>query len=184
MALDEAASLNVHTSPSNQHHNELPASVRRPFLHPTISRLRSSIPTPLHNQSFTSSGFSSVTASHFSALSRASSTALRSDADGYHDIGENLKANIEEPAFREIFHWTYLRGLSAHVFHPSLGNSKAGAVLGEDNAGNPTVMSANGLVCVGMDTGQVFVFDFKQSLRCVCGGSSEGETDYHLSASN
>jgi hypothetical protein len=33
---------------------------------------------------------------------------------------------------------------------------------------------------VGMQSGQVYVFDFKQSLRCVCGQSSEGGHRYSL----
>ncbi|KAF9012366.1 Golgi CORVET complex core vacuolar protein 8-domain-containing protein [Cyathus striatus] len=38
--------------------------------------------------------------------------------------------------------------------------------------GTPTVLTANGLICIGMDSGKVCVYDFKQTLKCVCGGDS------------
>ncbi|EGN99739.1 hypothetical protein SERLA73DRAFT_88352 [Serpula lacrymans var. lacrymans S7.3] len=31
------------------------------------------------------------------------------------------------------------------------------------------VLSANGLICVGTDMGRIYVFDFKQTLKCICG---------------
>ena len=32
------------------------------------------------------------------------------------------------------------------------------------NLGTPTGMAANGLICVGTETGFIYVFDFKQNL--------------------
>jgi hypothetical protein len=36
------------------------------------------------------------------------------------------------------------------------------------------VMAANGLICIGTESGRILVFDFKQTLRCICGDSSSG----------
>ncbi|KAG1813729.1 Golgi CORVET complex core vacuolar protein 8-domain-containing protein [Suillus variegatus] len=47
--------------------------------------------------------------------------------------------------------------------------AKASSVLGDIIAGAPMVLAANGFICVGTDKGRIFVFDFKQSLKCICG---------------
>ncbi|KAF9241625.1 Golgi CORVET complex core vacuolar protein 8-domain-containing protein [Melanogaster broomeanus] len=47
--------------------------------------------------------------------------------------------------------------------------SKAALLLGASNLGSPMVFAANGLICVGTDAGRIFVFDFKQTLLCICG---------------
>ena len=39
------------------------------------------------------------------------------------------------------------------------------------------MLAANGLICVGMDNGRILVFDFKQTLKCVCGDPATGEHD-------
>jgi vacuolar protein sorting-associated protein 8 len=73
---------------------------------------------------------------------------------------------------REVFRWTSLHLVSAQVFNkPAV---KAAAVLGAQNVGSPLVMAANGFVCLGTDTGRVLVYDFKQTLKCVCGDPAMG----------
>jgi len=47
-------------------------------------------------------------------------------------------------------------------------------MLGASTVGAPTVMAANGLICIGTESGRVLVFDFKQTLRCICGDSLSG----------
>ena len=40
-------------------------------------------------------------------------------------------------------------------------------MLGVPAVGAPMVMAANGLICIGMESGWILVFDFKQTLRCI-----------------
>lgn len=54
-------------------------------------------------------------------------------------------------------------------------STKANSVLGAPLYGAPTVLAANGMVCVGTDSGKVLVFDFKQNLICVCGEDNSGK---------
>ena len=74
-----------------------------------------------------------------------------------------------------MFRWTQLRSLANHIF--ARPPQKAQAVLGAAAVGTPTVLAANGLICVGTDNGRVLVFDFKQTLKCVCGDPASGEHD-------
>lgn len=52
---------------------------------------------------------------------------------------------------------------------------KAAALLGTPSIGSPTVLAANGYICVGADDGKVYVYDFKQVLKCVCGTPTGNE---------
>jgi hypothetical protein len=72
---------------------------------------------------------------------------------------------------REVFKWTQLRNISHHIYSDKA--QKASAVLGT-SLGSPTVLGANGLICVGTDEGFVVVYDFKQTLKCICGNDAEG----------
>jgi hypothetical protein len=47
-------------------------------------------------------------------------------------------------------------------------------MLGASAVGALTVMAANGLICIGTERGRILVFDFKQTLRCICGDPSSG----------
>lgn len=47
--------------------------------------------------------------------------------------------------------------------------------MGAANLGIPTVIAANGLICVGTETGFICVFDFKQNLKCICGTDGVGK---------
>ncbi len=58
--------------------------------------------------------------------------------------------------------------------------AKVSSLLGAQSSGSPTVLAANGLICIGTDTGRVLVFDFKQTLKCVCGNESSGERSVHF----
>lgn len=101
--------------------------------------------------------------SHFSSISRTSSAS-------------NLHATYSHSSHaekrQEAFRWTTLRIIGEHVY--TKRSSKADAVLGSPALGSPTVLAANGLICVGTDAGRVFVFDFKQQLKCVCGDEASG----------
>ncbi|KAH9054311.1 Golgi CORVET complex core vacuolar protein 8-domain-containing protein [Lactarius vividus] len=146
----------------------------RPFLHPTISRLRSYTPHASPTSSATSapSAFRGVSPvpSSFSTLSPGSSSAHLPGAEK-HDFPQSNGHILDS---REVFRWTQLRALGTHVF--ALPSSKAQAVLGAAAVGTPTVLAANGLICVGMDNGRILVFDFKQTLKCVCGNPETEKT--------
>lgn len=157
-----------------------PPKLPKPFIHPTISRLRSHIPEASNVPSSSSAGtfqsrhfdsWVSPSHSHFSEISRSSSpfnVATTSDAQPL--------ANGHAHSEREAFRWTQLRNVGHHIYAKS--SHKASAVLGSIALGSPTVLAANGLICIGTDSGRVFVFDFKQTLRCICGNDGSGETGF------
>ncbi|KAH8119151.1 lateendosome to vacuole transport-family protein [Phellopilus nigrolimitatus] len=144
-----------------------PEDVPRPFLHPSISRLRSSLPVQRQDIKYSSSIGTvhlasrkslSPSPSHFSSISRTSSISnLRAAYSSASKDGSELEA----------FRWTNLRIIGGHVFNKT--SEKANALLGSPDLGLPTVLTANGLICVGTDTGRAFIFDFKQQLKCICG---------------
>lgn len=72
-----------------------------------------------------------------------------------------------------MFRWTELRSIGEHVF--SNRSHKASSVLGAPTYGAPMVIATNGLICIGTDSGKIIVFDFKQTLICVCGSDETGE---------
>lgn len=74
---------------------------------------------------------------------------------------------------REVFQWTPLNAISNFIYSPKA--SKALNTMGTTNLGTPTVMAANGLICVGTETGFICVFDFKQNLKCICGTDAIGK---------
>ncbi|KAI0316445.1 Golgi CORVET complex core vacuolar protein 8-domain-containing protein [Amylostereum chailletii] len=155
----------------------LPSGLPHPFLHPTISRLRSFTPqasrVPSSNSvgTFVSNGVvGSPAPSHFSALSPMSSTTNLHASFEKHD----LPANGHTPSERQVFRWTTLRSIGQAVY--SKPSQKAAAILGTSGAGTPLVMAANGLICIGTDGGRAFVFDFKQSLKCICGDPAQTKT--------
>lgn len=168
-------------SPSTTPERPVYSPRSRPFLHPSVSRLRSMTPrsqTPNISSaasvtSATSSnlrGGVSPSLSHFSSISRASSVSdLRSTTASHQsDVTENergLKA-------RDVFRWTQLKTIGDQIF-PST-SQKASAILGS-SWGAPTVMVSNGLVCVGTDRGVVVVYDFRQQFKCACGTIDEGK---------
>jgi vacuolar protein sorting-associated protein 8 len=155
-----------------------PSKLAKPFLHPTVSRLRSYTPQQRRAPSNDSVGTfhshifdgMSPSPSHFSAISRTSSLSNLNSA--FH--GDS--ANGHRPPPREVFRWTHLRHIGNDIFAktPSKAASVLGTVLGSVPPGSPTVLAANGLICIGTDTGRIFIYDFKQTLKCVCGSDSTG----------
>ncbi|KZT28975.1 hypothetical protein NEOLEDRAFT_1057219 [Neolentinus lepideus HHB14362 ss-1] len=152
-----------------------PSRQARPFLHPTISRLRSYNPQASRNNSATGSGLTihtpafgtaSPSPSHFSAISRSTTP---SNLDHYSDRPGT--ANGHSRLDREVFKWTQLQTISDILYGKKL-SQKASAILGSPSLGSPTVMAANGLICIGTDLGKLLVFDFKQSLRAICGNET------------
>ncbi|KAF9268920.1 lateendosome to vacuole transport-family protein [Marasmius fiardii PR-910] len=139
----------------------------RPFPHPTVSRLRSYTPqaSPVPSATSQSNIFPGTSSpSHFSSISRMSSVS-------------NLNSNTSDSAdgkFKhpetDVFQWTELRNITHHVY--SSYSTKVSSVLGAAS-GSPTVLSANGLICIGTDDGRICVYDFKQTLKCVCMNAAE-----------
>ena len=74
---------------------------------------------------------------------------------------------------REVFQWGPLNAISNFVYSPKA--SKALSAMGATNLGMPTVLAANGLICIGTETGFICVFDFAQNLKCLCGKDAVGE---------
>lgn len=148
--------------------------MKRPFLHPSISRLRSVTPQTSRTPSAGSVGTLnsmrddpalSHSHSHLSALSANTSAA---------NLHEHAATGPEPRPTddREVFKWTRLKNIEDLIYGRQ--SSKAASVLGTPSVGSPTVLVCNGLVCVGTDLGRILVFDFKQNLKCVCGNNPRG----------
>lgn len=140
--------------------------MKAPFLHPTISRLRSSLAQAPSQKNSTTTSHSQLSnelspeSSHFSALSNDRPAVVEP---------EETPARPE----REVFQWTPLNVISNFVYSPKA--SKALSAIGTTDLGTPTVLAANGLICVGTETGFICVFDFGQNLKCICGKDAVGE---------
>jgi vacuolar protein sorting-associated protein 8 len=154
-----------------------PSKLSPSFLHPSTSRLRSymthaspvtsvtSANSPLHRIS------PSPAPSSFTLSPGSSSAHLPLGAAEKRDLSQ---ANGHDPSdAREVFRWAQLHALGTHLpaRHPS---NKVQAMLGASAVGAPMVMAANGLICIGTESGRILVFDFKQTLRCICGDPSSG----------
>ncbi|KAF9510041.1 hypothetical protein BS47DRAFT_1396315 [Hydnum rufescens UP504] len=162
-------------------------NLRTPYLHPTVSRLRSfvpqhrsRIPSSSTFQTIPSNGFS-PDPSHFSAISRVSSA---SNLNELHNggVAQSLSLSLDgvaskySPPTREVFRWTTLRRLSSQVY------PHKAATVSDSHMGRPTALTAHGVVCIGTDTGRTFVFDFRQELKCVCGSGASAATSGPVSA--
>lgn len=167
--------------------NSASSRLARPFLHPAVSRLRSFTPQSSRMASTSSIGtlnslppdMTSPSPSHFSAMSRMSSLSnLHTLSSGDQpDVGSSRPAAHN----REVFRWTELRLIGHHIYPQGKAN-KASSVLGVSPLGSPTVLAANGLICVGTDQGKICVYDFKQNLKCICGDVESGPYCTHTSA--
>lgn len=183
--------------------------IRPPFLHPSVSRLRSSVlnqrgrvPSSSTVRTTLSNAIS-PDPSHFSAISRASSVsgpplpneyAPNGEAQPKHapaplsrhhsdsnSVSTSAAVHTHEPE-REVFRWTSLRHISAQVYSPA-SSAKAQAVL-DAGIGRPTVVAAGGLICVGTHTGRTAVFDFRQQFKFICGADVPGSPPcYYISSS-
>ncbi|KAJ7084430.1 Golgi CORVET complex core vacuolar protein 8-domain-containing protein [Mycena belliarum] len=153
----------------------------RPFLHPNVSRLRSYTPgsRPVSSASLGSQFHffdASPSPSHFSAISRVSSVSnLHTPSSSEAPSGVRPIATA-----REVFRWTQLRNITHHMYAPKA--AKASSLLGPPSLGTPTVLAANGLICIGTDNGTISVYDYKQTLKCVCGNDAAGKTVGPVSA--
>ncbi|TFK54448.1 hypothetical protein OE88DRAFT_1695853 [Heliocybe sulcata] len=159
-----------------------PSRQARPFLHPTISRLRSFTPQASRNNSATGSGLTTRTPaqgtaspspSHFSAMSRSTTPT---NLEHYLD-----RSNGHGTLDRQVFKWTVLQTISDLLYAKKL-TAKASALLGAPNLGSPTVMAANGMICIGTDLGKLLVFDFRQNLKAICGNETSAATVGPVSA--
>lgn len=144
----------------------------KPFLHPTVSRLRSYTP----QSSRVASNESSVTShSHvFDGTSPSLYSISRVSSISNPQLplkGEEIQWN-ETYHDRKVFMWTELQTVTRLMF--SKASQKASTVLGAPLLGSPTTMVTNGLICIGTTEGKVVVHDFKQSLLCVCESNISG----------
>lgn len=147
----------------------------RPFLHPTVSRLRSYNPQASskdHDANVASSHshlFDGTypSSSRFSSMSRISSMSnLQTASSAKQDDAFNGET------VHQVFKWTELQAIMQIIFTKL--SPKASGLLGASSLGRPTVMAANGLICTGTDDGKVVVHDFKQSLICICENNLQG----------
>lgn len=148
--------------------------IARPLLHPAISRLRSSpyssrLPSTgsVESQHFNIPDGVSPYLSHFSSMSRVSSVSNLHTASS-----DNPQVDPVSSSDQEVFKWTELHIITQHLFPTSV--QKASAVLGSPMSGSPTILAANGLICLGTNTGKICVYDFRQTLKCICGDDSSG----------
>lgn len=155
--------------------NGTPLKLARPFLHPTVSRLRSYTPQASRAPSDASGATlysqvidaTSPSPSHFSDMSRMSS---QSNLHAKSSAGQDTPAGHASHSEREVFKWTELRNITHHLY--SAASQKASSVLGAPTLGSPMVLAANGLICVGTNEGKIAIYDFKQILKCVCGNET------------
>ncbi|KAH9485420.1 Vacuolar protein sorting-associated protein 8-like protein [Psilocybe cubensis] len=163
--------------PSSAGLNVSDFKLARPFLHPTVSRLRSYTPQLTNLRSNDSSATShshlyegvSPSPSHFSSLSRISSVSNARSVSSTND--KDAEINTVHKT-RRVFKWTDLHIITRTMF--SKASQKASHVLGAPLLGFPTTLAANGLVCIGTTEGKVVVHDFSQSLICVCESKTLG----------
>jgi hypothetical protein len=173
----EQGSPQVHHSPLVDRSPQLspagtPLKLARPYLHPSISRLRSYPAQPTSPTNNASPGQAAVMASpspsYFSELSGQSSLAdLAQLVVSAGDAGDN-ETREEQEAFR----WTRLRQIENAIGLHTTPNPNI--AKGADDLGSPSCMTANGLICLGTSTGRVLVYNFKQTLQCVCGNDAIG----------
>lgn len=148
-----------------------PSAPHEPFLLPGVSRLRS-----FASRSPRSEVIYNLPADISAAIGFASPPSRVSDISRGSTPGPGKGAcRGYLKAEREVFKWTMLQSVGDQLYGKR--PSKAAIVLGASNLGSPTVLAANGLICVGTDAGRIFVFDFKQTLLCVCG---DGASGYYL----
>lgn len=144
-----------------------PGEPLEPFLLPSVSRLRSFTSRSPRTEANHSLPDLSAPIGFASPLSRVSDLS-RSSTPG---AGKGTWRGYLK-AEREVFKWTVLQNAGSQLYGKR--PSKAAIVLGASNLGSPTVLAANGLICVGTDAGRIFVFDFKQTLLGVCGNDASG----------
>lgn len=164
----------------------------KPFLHPSVSRLRSRsvfARTPESSSVSSSTNFGSHspsqlltnsslhTPSDISNDTSQSSTTHLSTASQLHSRTQSHREFLNavlQSTENEAFRWTSLHLIGKDLF-ASTAVKKAMTVLGARGFKKPTVLVANGNVCIGTSDGKILVYDFRQNLRCICGDESSGK---------
>lgn len=149
----------------------------RPFLHPTVSRLRSYTPQSSRLASNGSSATShshlfdgvSPSPSHFSSMSRVSSISDFKIQSSEKQGGTEADKPMPD---HNVFKWQDLQMITQTMY--SKASQKVSNMLGAPLLGSPTVLAPNGLICIGTTEGKVVVHDFKQTLLCVCENQTLG----------
>ena len=121
----------------------------------------------------------SPASSRFDALSRQSSLSNLHDQQGSSDpkATSSASSQVDVDALASSsssLRWTPLRKISTRVY-PSHAGSRGlnGHVLPSSNMlGAPTTLAASGVICIGTAKGWVSVFDYAQTLRCICGNDA------------
>jgi hypothetical protein len=149
------------------------AKQTRPFLHPSVSRLRSSI---VYTPQLSTDGLSPLRESVSSSPSKLTTLSHTSSLSNIHASAAQSPQAYNRESQREPFRWTSLQIVNELVYFNR--RSKATAVLGHPTPGTPTTLAANSLICIGTDTGKVWVFDFKQRLLCICGDEQNGASSW------
>ncbi|KAG6857676.1 hypothetical protein H0H87_004092 [Tephrocybe sp. NHM501043] len=151
----------------------------RPFLPPSVSRLRSFTPQSSGLASNGSGGSRMASNSHLRermtpSPSHLSSMSRRSSRSNLHSASGQTDGLVEHTSLseRDVFKWTKLSNISEHMYN-SL-TQKLSSVLGAPMLGTPTVFTVTGLICIGTDQGKICVYDFKQRLICICGNEARG----------
>ncbi|KAJ3575088.1 hypothetical protein NP233_g1320 [Leucocoprinus birnbaumii] len=177
------------------------SKIAKPFLHPNVSRLRSHSPhlppsrtpeisftTSLTNFHYAPSPSQLLNTSSSHTLSRVSSFSnthsshsptrspnLSSNSQQHlSHRGDDVVNAVIKSVEQEVFRWTNLHSISKEVYASS-ALKKAMTVLGAKGFETPTVLAANGYVCIGTSDGKILVYDFRQVLKCVCGEDSPGK---------
>src|ERR1700731_3074136 len=167
--------------PTTASHTECPAldsrtvstQISRPYLNPMVSRLRS---YPAHASHLVGSPATDSPRhpGQSDRISRSRSASVISISENARKTGSQ-DSTSNSGLEREVFRWVRLHSITHMLYAPTKSSPKASAVLGSvlegtaPSSGKPVVLAANGMVCIGTDTGLVYVFHFKQTLRCICG---------------
>ncbi|KAH0827902.1 Golgi CORVET complex core vacuolar protein 8-domain-containing protein [Lanmaoa asiatica] len=161
------------TTPSPEHlltplHS--PGDLPQPYLLPSVSRLRSFASSSPRNEVNHNLPADISAAIGFASPPSRVSDISRSSTPGAGAAAWGSYLKVE----REVFRWTVLQNVGNQLCRKR--PSKSAIVLGASNLGSPTVLAANGLICIGTDVGRIFVFDFKQTLLCICGNDASVST--------
>ncbi|KAF8161128.1 vacuolar protein sorting-associated protein [Crassisporium funariophilum] len=101
--------------------------------------------------------------SRVSSLSNLNSASSEKQQEPHSDRGTRA---------REVFRWTDLQTITQNIYAKT--PHKASKLLETPRHAPPTVLAANGLLCIGTADGRVAVYDFKQSLICICASNVAG----------
>jgi hypothetical protein len=99
-------------------------------------------------------------------MSRTSSV---SNLQAATSVGEGASASLPD-----VFRWSELQLITKELYPKNMASQKAMHILGSPAFGSPTVLAANGLICIGLNDGRICVYDFKQTLKAVCGNEGKG----------